>query len=100
MWKKIRILFLAMVQSDVHQCTRRLVLPQHVTSESLSRVAACIDLLIKLICESIVIALCALCGSSGGILLSSWLRLHVYVATNNGSVHFGFTYVGCFMLVD
>ena len=64
MWKKSRVLFLAMVQSDVHQCTRRLVLPLGVTSESPARVAACIALLIKLVCESITH--CALSLSTPG----------------------------------
>ena len=43
MWKKSRVMFRAMLQSDVHQCTRRLVLPLGVTSERPARVAACID---------------------------------------------------------
>ena len=82
MWKKIRVLFLAMVQSDVHQCTRRLVLPLGVTSESPARVAACIALLIKLVCESVThctLSLSTLCGSRGGILLSSCPRLFMYM---------------------
>ena len=41
MWKKSRVLIIDVVQSDVHQCTRRLVLPLGVTSESPARVAAC-----------------------------------------------------------
>ena len=103
MYKKSRVLFLATVQSDVHQCTRCLVFPLGVTRASPAKVAACIALLVKLVCESIThcaLSLSTLCGSRAGILLSSCLRLCVYVATNNGSVHFGFTYVGCFVWVD
>ena len=80
MWKKSRVMLIEMVQSDVHQCTRRLVLPLGVTSESPARVAACISLLIKLLCESIThcaLSLSTLCGSRGGILRSSCLRLCV-----------------------
>ena len=53
MWKKSRVLFLATVQSDVHQCTRRLVFPLGVTRASPAKIAACIALLVKLMCESI-----------------------------------------------
>ena len=71
MWNKSRVMCLAILQSDIHHCTRRLGLPLGVTSESPARVAACIALLIKLVCQSIThcaLSLSTLCGSRGGVL--------------------------------